>query len=201
MHIVPLTAIAFPFADATDGRGDALSARYGWQWVPFEIGLGAKLLDELYIGAYFDVGVGYEGDDIKTRRRCESGNDLEDDVSCSSATVHAGFEARYGFMADESMNVWLGYGAGITTASQTISDAGKYDETSTAQGFEFARLSGGLDFRLSRGFGMGPFAVVSLGRYTHQRTEIRNVVTFSGDIDAPSTHAWASLGLRLVIFP
>jgi hypothetical protein len=201
MHIVPLTAIAFPFGDATDGRGDALSGRYGWQWVPFEIGLGAKLIDELYVGAYFNVGVGGEGSDIKTKRRCESGNDIEDDVSCSSATVHAGFEARYSFMPADSMSGWLGYGAGLTTASQSISDAGRYDETSTAQGFEFARLSGGLDMRLTRGFGMGPFAVVALGRYTHQRTEINDVVTFSGDVDHASTHAWASLGLRLVIFP
>jgi hypothetical protein len=104
-------------------------------------------------------------------------------------------------MPADSMNPWLGYGVGITTASQSISDAGRYDEASNAQGIDFARLSGGLDFRFGRGFGLGPFAVVSVGRYTHQRTTINNVVTFSGDIDDPAMHAWVSLGLRMTIFP
>ena len=201
MHLVPLTAVAFPFGAATAGRGDALSARYGWQWVPFEIGRGAKVMEELYVGAYLNFGVGAEGSDRTTARHCEAGNDIDDDVSCSSVTVHAGFEARYSFMPAESMNAWLGYGVGVTTASQSISDAGRYDESSTAQGIDFARLSGGLDFRFGRGFGLGPFAVVSIGRYNHQRTTINNVVTFSGDIDDPDMHAWVSLGLRMAIFP
>jgi hypothetical protein len=201
MHIVALTAVAFPFGAATAGRADALSARYGWQWVPFEIGLGAKVIDELYVGAYLSLGVGAEGSDAPTKRRCEAGHDIDDDVSCSSVTVHAGLEARYSFMPAESMNAWLGYGVGITTASQSISDAGRYDETSTAQGIDFARLSGGLDFRFGRGFGLGPFAVASIGRYSHARTTINNVVTFSGDIDNPAMHAWVSLGMRMVILP
>jgi len=201
MHIVALTAAAFPFGAATGRRGDALSARYGWQWVPLELGLGAKIFAAVYVGAYLTLGVGSEGSDVTTEGHCESGNDIDDDVSCSSVTVHAGLEARYGFMAAESMNVWLGYGFGVTTASQRISDAGRYDETSTAQGVDFARLSGGLDFRLRRGFGLGPFAVVSVGRYSHERTTINEIVTFSGDIHDPAMHAWVSLGLRMVIFP
>jgi len=201
MHIVPLTAAAFPFGSATNRRADVLSARYGWQWVPFEVGLGAKIIDALYLGAYLNVGVGSEGSDVTTERHCETGNDVEDDVSCSSVTFHAGVEARYSFMAAEAMNVWLGYGIGVTSASQRISDAGQYDETSTAQGIDLARLSAGLDFRFHRGFGLGPFAIVSIGRYTHERTTINNIVKFSGDIDDPALHGWASLGLRMVIFP
>ena len=201
MHIVALTALAFPFGAATGRRSDALSARYGWQWVPFEIGLGAKVIDELYVGAYLNVGVGAEGSDLITERHCESGNDIEDDVSCSSVTVHAGLEARYSFMPTESMNAWVGYGAGVTTASQHISDTGRYDETSAARGIDFARLSGGLDFRFKRGFGLGPFALISVGRYSHERTTINNIVTFSGDIDDPALHTWVSVGMRMVIFP
>jgi hypothetical protein len=108
---------------------------------------------------------------------------------------------RYTFTPAESISGWVGYGLGITTASQTISDAGRYSETSTANGLELARLTGGLDFRASRGFGLGPFALVSLGRYTHQKTEINNVVTNSSSIDNPALHAWVSVGLRMVIFP
>ena len=96
---------------------------------------------------------------------------------------------------------FIGYGVGITSGSQTISDAGRYSETSTARGVDYARLSGGLQFRPTRGFGLGPFAVASIGRYTHQRTEINGVVTYSGDLPDRAFHAWLMLGLRMVIFP
>ena len=69
------------------------------------------------------------------------------------------------------------------------------------QGIDWARLSGGFDFRLVRGFGIGPFAVAHVGRYVHQRTEIREVVTFSGEVADPAFHAWLTLGLKMVIFP
>jgi hypothetical protein len=201
MHAVPLTALALPFGAATGGRRDALSGRYGWHWVPLDLGLGAKIVEELYLGAYFSLGVGYEGKDSHTKARCEAGEDVSDDVSCSSVSVHVGVEARYGFSPGEAMNGWIGYGFGVTTGSQSISDAGRYSETTTVSGLDVARLSGGLDFRFKRGFGMGPYGVVSVGRYLHTRTEIREDVAFSGDIADKAFHAWLSLGLRLVIFP
>ncbi len=201
MHFVPLTAMSFPFGSATGERSDSLSSRYSWQWVPFDIGLGAKLIDELYVGGYLNLGVGYEGSDLKTEKRCEAGDDLGDDVSCSSVNVHAGLEVRYTFAPAESASGWLGYGVGITAATQSISDAGQYKETSAVQGIDWARISGGLDFRFSRGFGMGPFGVFHVGRYTHQRSEMRDVATFAGDIADPAFHAWLTVGLRMVIFP
>jgi hypothetical protein len=201
MYFSPLMGISFPFGDASNGRGDTLSARYAWQWTPLDIGLGAKIIDELYLGAYLDVGVGAEGSDSRTEGRCEAGDGVEDDVSCSATSVHAGIEVHYSFTPADSGTGWIGYGIGMTSGSQTISDAGQYSETSTSRGIDFARLSGGYNFRASRGFGLGPFVVASIGKYTHQRTEIHNVVTFSGDIDDPALHGWLTLGLRMVIFP
>jgi len=201
MHVVPLTSFAIPFGDATGRRRDSLGGRYGWQWVPLDLGLGAKVVDALYIGAYVSFGVGYEGSDSRTAARCDAGSDVEDDVSCSTTTVHAGVEARYGFTPGERLNGWVGYGFGLTSATQTISDAGRYRESTTARGLDVARLMGGLDFRPKRGFGLGPYGVVAIGRYLHTRTEIREDPTFSGDIQPKAFHAWVSLGLRLVVFP
>jgi hypothetical protein len=201
MHFVPLTAMSFPFGDTTAEPRDSLSGRYGWQWVPFDVGLGAKPIEELYVGGYLNLGVGYEGGDLKTEKRCEAGDDLEDDVSCSSVNVHAGLEVRYSFTPEDSSTGWLGYGIGYTAATESIADAGKYRESSTVKGVDWARLSGGFDFRFARGFGMGPFAVFHVGRYVHQRTEIRDVVTFSGAISDAAFHAWLTVGLRMVIFP
>ena len=202
MHIVPFTGVAFPFGQATNAPRDSLSSRYSWHWVPLEIGLGAKVLDELYLGVYFNAGVGWEGSDVSTEARCEAGETvLDDDVSCSSVSFHGGVELRYTFTPADALSGWIGYGVGATSASQTISDAGRYREVTTAQGFELARLSGGLDFRVKRGFGLGPYALVSIGRFEHQRTEIQNKVTFSGAVDDPAFHVWLGVGLRIVVFP
>jgi hypothetical protein len=201
MHFVPLTAVVFPFGSATGARGDSLSNRYGWQWMPLELGLGAKITEELYLGPYLNVGVGGEGSDLRTEGRCESGDDVIDDVSCSAVSVRLGVEVRYTFTPAEQMSGWVGYGFGYTVGSQTISDEGRYSETSTARGLELARLTGGLDFRLTRGFGLGPYAMASIGRYTSLRTEIRNTETATRDISDPAVHAWLGLGLRMVIFP
>lgn len=201
MHLVPLTGLMFPFGSATGAQGDSLGARYAWQWMPLDVGLGAKITDEIYIGAYLNFGVGLEGRDLAVEARCDSGIDAVDDVSCSATSVRLGLEARYTFTPADSMSGWLGYGFGFTSGSQTISDVGHYSETSTASGLELARLTGGLDFRFKRGFGLGPYAMASIGRYLHQNTEIRNVETFSGSIDEQAVHLWLGLGLRLVFFP
>jgi len=200
MHFVPATAVLLPFGSATGAANDPLSGRYAWQWMPLEIGLGAKLIDELYLGAYLNFGYGLEGSDLHTESVCDRGNDVVDDVSCSAVSVRLGLEARYTFTPAERMSGWIGYGAGFTSGSQTISDAGHYTETSTAQGIELARLTGGLDFRAKRGFGLGPFVMASIGRYTQQRTSINNVTT-SSSIPDPAVHTWVSVGLRMVIFP
>lgn len=198
---MPLTAVIFPFGDATAERGDSLGARYGWQWLPLELGLGAKITDEIYLGGYVNLGVGSEGGDLATSSRCEAGDGVEDDVACSAVSVRAGIEARYTFTPAESSSGWLGYGFGITRGTQYISDVGRYSETTSSQGFELARITGGLDFRPRRGFGLGPFGMFSVGRYTHTRTEVRDLVTFSGDIARPDIHFWIGLGLRMVVFP
>jgi len=201
MHFVPLTGVAFPFGSASGAPRDLLSGRYGWHWVPLELGLGAKVIDRVYVGAYFNLGVGFEGSDTEVKAHCEAGDDVEDDVSCSSVSGHGGVEVRYTFTPAEAFSGWVGYGIGATFASQTISDEGRYREETTASGIELARLSGGLDLRPKRGFGLGPYAIVSIGRFSHQRTEIQNQPTFSGKIDDPALHAWVCLGLRLVVFP
>ncbi len=200
MHFVPATAVLFPVGAASNAAGDSLSARYAWQWMPLEVGLGAKVIDALYLGGYLNFAYGLEGSDLHTEARCNQGNDVVDDVSCSATSVRLGVEARYTFTPAEHMSGWVGYGFGYTFGSQTISDAGRYSETSTAQGLELARLTGGLDFRVKRGFGLGPFALVSIGRYTRERTTINTVVS-SSEITDPAVHAWLSIGLRMVVFP
>ena len=61
-------------------------------------------------------------------------------------------------------------------------------------------LMAGVDFRLSRVFGLGPFVGFSLGQYSRAHVEVNNT---SQDNDIPETamHQWLTVGLRTVFFP
>ena len=56
---------------------------------------------------------------------------------------------------------------------------------------------GGVDFRLSRAFGIGPFVDLSVARFSSGHDDL------VGDFDIPNkaTHEWLTLGVRAVIFP
>ena len=195
------TGLSFPMGDVSGAPGDSLGARYAWQ-VPLVFDIGAKIMPSVFLGAYLGFGFGAEGSDPAVEGLCDDDDDnLENDVSCSAITVRFGFQAQYHFMPGEKMNGWVGYGAGWEAATQTISDRTQgYTESTTAHGFTYAALSGGLDFR-TRVVGAGPYAEVALGRFTRQTTEVDNIEVGKGDISDPAWHAWISLGLRMVLFP
>jgi hypothetical protein len=200
MHLV--TGVMVPFGSVSGAPGDDLGSRYAWQ-VPFEIGLGAKATEKLYLGGYFGFSLGAEGSDARVEQACDDqdGN-LDNDISCSTYTVRAGAEVRYFFSPADESSPWLGYGIGISAATQTIQDRARgRRESTTASGFELARLGFGVDFRLSKVVGLGPTLVAGVGRYNHTRTEVNGDETFDGDLDDPRFHVWGTLGFRMVFFP
>jgi hypothetical protein len=200
MHLV--TGVMVPFGSVSDAPGDDLGSRYAWQ-VPFEVGLGAKATDRLYIGGYLGFSIGAEGSDSRVEQACDdSDNNLDNEITCNTSTLRAGVEVRYFFTPAADSSPWLGYGIGFSSATETIHDRARgRKESTTASGYELARLGFGVDFRLSRVVGMGPTLVAAVGRYSHTRTEVNNDETFDGDLDDPRFHVWGTLGFRLVFFP
>lgn len=202
MHIVPLAAVTFPLGNTTGANGDQLASRYSTQWMPLDVGLGAKLSDTLYLGGYLNFTVGFAGDDPEVEQQCvDDDSDLNNEVECSSDSVRAGLELRYTFEPAERTTGWVGYGLGWTTASQKISDNVGYSERVTVTGVELGRLSAGFDWRATKGFGMGPLVMASVGRYLSTQTQIGADVTDERSIEDQAMHVWLTLALRLVIFP
>ena len=116
-------------------------------------------------------------------------------------TFRLGLEVQYHFKPSETLNPWLGYGAGFESATQSIDDREQgYSETTALSGYTYAQLSGGFDLR-KKTVGFGPYAELALGRFTQTSTEVNGVETASGDIADPAWHAWLSLGFRMVLFP
>lgn len=187
-----------PFGDATGESGDTQKSRYAPQFA-FELALGAKLSAPVYVGGYAGAAVGNEGDDEYARQSCEGGLH---DVSCSSASERLGVEIQYHFVPDGLVNPWVGYGLAYEWASQTLTDriAGR-TERSEVRGLQYGRLQTGIDFRLGKAIGLGPYFYVELGRYTQASTTIYGRETYSGAIDQTATHGWFGSGFRLVIFP
>jgi hypothetical protein len=192
----------FPAGDATGASGDSLPARFSGQ-LPLLIGLGAKVTPQLYVGSYLGGSFGSDGTDTRVDRACtDSDDDLRNDIACNSSTLRIGLEAQYHFLPAASVNPWIGYGIGPELATQSITDRVRArDETTTVTGWEFARLTFGVDFRLTRGFGAGPLLEGTFGEFTHSRTAINDRTTHSGSIPNTAVHSWVSLGLRFVLFP
>ncbi len=201
MHFA--TGFAVPTGKATGAPGDSLGARYAWQVIALQLGLGAKVSEPLYIGGYLSIGAGAEGSDARVEDACDDKDQtLDNEISCSATSIQMGIEARYGFRPGEKTNPWLGYGIGLDSGIQSIHDRvqGRLERT-TATGMEWARLSAGIDYRLGRVVGLGPALTVGIGQYTQTRTSINDQVSHDGDIEDRAFHAWVSLTFRLVLFP
>jgi hypothetical protein len=191
-----------PFGNATAASGDTEGARYSDQF-PLFFDLGAKLSDRVYVGGVFGFAIGTNGSDDRVESLCvDRSNDLNNDIVCTSTSVFAGVEAQYHFAPAARWNPWLGYGVGWEWANETIDDnvVGR-SESTTASGFDFARLTGGVDWRAAKAFGLGPFLTFALGSNSSTRTDVNNAQTYDGAVSSPAIHGWVMFGLRLVLFP
>src|SRR5690606_23072304 len=126
--------------------------------------------------------------------------DLENDVSCNAVGVRLGAQVQYHFRPNQLTNPWVGYGIGFESMGQYLDDRERgYSERTTASGITFAKLDGGIDFRL--GVGLGFYTELAFGRFTSSSTYINDSQTFSGKTKDRAVHVWTTLGFRLVIFP
>jgi len=152
--------------------------------VPFIVDIGGKPIPELFIGGYF--GMGFGGFGGTSSDACKAAGE-----DCAAVGLHMGVEAQYHILPRGSVNPWVGYGLGYESLGRAVSRNGVTASASVG-GFEFARLMGGVDFRLTRVFGVGPFVDLSMATYSS---------TSSGSIPETAMHQWLTLGARFVFFP
>lgn len=156
--------------------------------VPLILDIGAKVIPELFLGGYFGIGFGGAGG--TTSDQCKARN-----ASCASVGLSFGIEAQYHILPANSVNPWVGYGLGF----QSLGLGSDVNGTTTSLGFggfEFARFMGGVDFRVTRVFGVGPFVDLSMAKYGTV-----NNGSNSADIPETAIHEWLTLGARFVFFP
>jgi hypothetical protein len=132
-------------------------------FIPLWLDAGYRINPHLYLGAYFQYGVGLP-------KNCVV-------VSCSGQDLRFGIDGRYHFLPQEQMDPWVGVGFGYeilgisgTGPGWSLGGIG-FPQNTTLKGFELLRLQGGLDFKIAEAFHAGPFLAFSLfGRYSSEGT-------------------------------
>jgi hypothetical protein len=115
---------------------------------------------------------------------------------------------QYNFAPRGRYNVWIGYGIGTEESgyrAESMLDGSTLN--ASLGGFEFAHLMAGLDFRLSKGIGIGPTVAFTATQYSTVTSAYANsgsyepYLTTAGSITHQSIHEWFLLGARLTYFP
>jgi len=175
------TGYAIPMGNAYSN--EKMSQGFGGQ-VPFLFDVGGKVGNYIFIGGNLGLNFGGCGDVVA--------ND------CASVSFRLGAEIIFNILPRNRVNPWVGYGIGIE-ASGVSANGGT--ESISFFGPEFAHFLGGVDFRVSKGFGVGPFADFGIGEYT-KASVTQNNQTISGTLDGgKAVHEWLTLGAKFTIFP
>lgn len=173
------TGYSVPLGKAEGGL--AMSDLFSGQ-VPLFIELGGKPIPYLFLGGY--LGFGFGGPAGLLKQTCGG--------RCSAASFRLGVEGQVHILPAGLANPWVGYGIGFESSAIGTGAEGSLG----FGGVEFARLGAGVDFRISQGFGVGPFVDLSLGNYSSA-----SIGDEDEDLEDTALHEWVTFGARFVVFP
>lgn len=194
------TGLAFPIGNVQSGelstRGDDLLVAGGRSsfgelvgpQLPLMLDIGGKPNKHVFIGGYIGLGLGLAAGALQ--KDCERlGRD------CRSLSFRLGAQIHYAIAPDDRLNPWVGYGLGIARL-----DVGDGGFEAGFRGFDFGRFMAGLDIRLSRTIGLGPYIDYTVGKYAARNVEASGAFV-DRDIDGRTFHYWLTIGPRLVLLP
>ena len=190
IQIQAAAGIATPSGGKSGADGDGMGQSFGPQ-IPVQAGVGGKPIPHLYLGVFGSLAIGTVGAQGCVLSRC------------TTTAFRFGLEAQLHFLPKENINPWLGYGAGFelqAVPSRSPNDVLLYSSTGRNDyysGWNFAILSGGIDFRVSNLFAVGPYLSASLGQFSSYDSSGK----LTADISNKAVHQWYTLGARFAITP
>jgi outer membrane protein W len=142
--------------------------------IAFWLDVGYMVTSQLMLGIYAQYAIAAGGHEF----------------TGSGSDIRLGVQAQYHPIAVGLLNPWVGLGIGyeMLSTSATFGNA-----TVSAKGFEFANLQAGLDFRLGRFFGLGPFVGYSLGQYSS--IDLGGYAS-GGQSSGKALHEWLMVGAQ-----
>jgi len=182
---------AIPLGNAA--KDSPLSDSFGAQFAAI-VDIGGKIIPELFIGAYLGGNVGAVGSE--TSKIC----DARRASGCLAVTYRIGVQAQYHIIPDGKVDPWVGYGIGYEVSRIGGTENG-LDFSTTSYGPEYGHILAGVDFRLTKIFGIGPFVDFSFGKFTNQTSDPQPVAGQSSDLANTALHEWLTIGAKFLFFP
>jgi hypothetical protein len=188
------TGYSFP----TGGIGNTINSDYGPSslsdtiggLLPIWIDAGYRFSSTLYLGAFFQYGIGFA--------KCRT--DLGE--RCSANEQMFGIDLHYHFMPGRTFDLWGGVGVGYEILSSTFTASGADGGVTTSEsvnGFDFINLQLGVDYKPAPSLGLGPFVLLlSVGQFSN--CSYRSFLSGAGPLNCSITnqtlHEWFTIGVR-----
>jgi len=166
--------------------------------IPIWFDAGYRLTDKLLLGGYFMFG-------LVLPRTAPPDNPLgggcPEDFDCFATGVRAGLQVQYSFAPGAAINPWLGLALGYEWVGTELEGelfSFPFEASTRYSGPDLLQLQGGVDFRASEPFAIGPFGSASAMRYTSCS------LTLGGEesrceLPEGGWHGWLVLGVRGVV--
>lgn len=154
--------------------------------VPLWFDAGFRFNPYVYLGAFFQYGFGILPSNASG---CNASG-----TSCSESDVRLGANVHFHFLANSTVDPWVGLGFGYEWLNLTASQA-QGSGFGSLRGFEFVNGQLGLDFKILPTLAIGPFFAFAVGQYSTASVG-SGAITISGDIQNKGVHEWLIIGVR-----
>ena len=184
------TGYSIPIGNAVGSSGGGSSSSLSDLYngvVPIWIDAGYRFNPHWYVGAFFQYGIGLVN-------KGSSGLNCGSGVSCSGSDMQLGLDVHYHFTPRMAFDPWIGLGTGYEIAGVSASQGGQ-SLSGSLSGFEFINVQGGVDFKPSRDFGIGPFVMFALDEYGSCSSSGTGL-SGSCTITNTALHEWFTIGAR-----
>jgi hypothetical protein len=195
VHFEMGARLGYAFAAGDYETGSSLTSASSAE--PGVSGGGAVTLDlGMRISRHFNIGGFFSYSLLATS--CIPA-DVGYHLSCDAHDIRGGLDAQVHVMPRGAVDPWFGFGLGhewLTVSASASGPNGSGTASQTLEGWNFAHFMFGVDVRLGKGLGLGPYLELTSGSFASASVSGTNITSQSGDIGSQSSHQWVTLGVR-----
>jgi hypothetical protein len=194
---------AFPMGQLADAPTGGFSDNVTPQtMVTFDVGLRYK---RWVFGIFLGLGGGGVDDSQKA-----GFHQLGFDNSPSVFSFNLGPEVHYHFLDTGPVRPWVGLGTGVELLAIGVSQ-GSLHLSDNYTAWQMFRPMAGVDFKITKGFGLGLYADMSVARFGSHEVTIsdesqkdasgaaKTVKDVNVEITNPAFHEWMTVGVRVTL--
>ncbi|WP_242341196.1 MULTISPECIES: outer membrane beta-barrel protein [unclassified Anaeromyxobacter] len=160
--------------------------------IPLQLDLMVRVTPQLALGGY--ASYGWSKGTLDLDGTNQNVCDL-DGVDCSGGVLRLGVQATYAFSTTGQFQPWAGVGTGWER-NRVKAEGGGEELEFTFSGWEVLNLQLGGDYFASPRFAVGPYLMLSIGRYGEMKYSDSLGNSASADITDKDAHEWVQFGVR-----